>query len=130
QCTCRVDHIHQRHLRSPDSASWQELGIALRPDREISRDLYGIERSPGRSGQSTAWLYLCVFLRGVCCAPERAWVGAIGIDFQHRVVELTGHSALGTSGIMWAMRLWESPGASTSTCSEHADHPVDEHADA
>src|SRR5260370_11602696 len=47
-----------------------------------------LEHSPGRSGQSTAWLYLCVFLRGVCCAPERAWVGAIGIDFQHRVVEL------------------------------------------
>ena len=28
------------------------------------------------------------FLGGVCCAPERAWVDAIGIDFQHCVVEL------------------------------------------
>ena len=28
-----------------------------------------------------------MFLRGVCGAPERAGIDAIGIDFQHRVVE-------------------------------------------
>src|ERR1700732_4593337 len=34
------------------------------------------------------WTTLCLFLGGVGCAPKRARIGAIWIEFEHYVIEL------------------------------------------
>src|SRR6267143_1963725 len=42
----------------------------------------------GRDGLTLPVLVWRLLLGDVCGTPERAWVDAIGIDLQHRIVEL------------------------------------------